>query len=478
MSGLNFALTQPGAAAHERLGRSFRAGFGMDDGAWRWVRRLLPLMGLALLSACGGGSGWNGQRGYDGHGDYGYDLNASRAEAHNYRERAQRHYPVPGPPGDPWGPYIRQAAARYAIPDTWIRTVMRQESGGRLVGADGSLTTSSVGAMGLMQVMPQTYDMLRRRYGLGDDPYEPHDNIMAGAGYIREMYDRFGAPGFLAAYNAGPDRLDAYLAGTSILPDETINYLARTAPRLGNAVAMTGPLAVYAGGGTMVASQGGAYVPNAAAAGADPDAAYAGGGMVLGGDSDGSGRAFDGGGLVTAAAPTGNLTGVPAPDPAPVPQPVPVDVAYRPSPPAQPAPFRSALAAYQAPTDRRAAYQPPAYQPPAYQPPAYRPPAYRPPTPPYQSADYAVPAAIPASGAWGIQVGAFPDPGTSRAAVAQAQAHAAGLLAGARPAIIPVQHGGTLFRARLVGLSSGAASLACTALSRDGMACFTVPPGS
>ena len=57
-----------------------------------------------------------------------------------------------------------------------------------------------------------------RRYGLGDDPYDPHNNILAGAAYIQEMYDRYGAPGFLAAYNAGPQRVDDYLAGASDLP--------------------------------------------------------------------------------------------------------------------------------------------------------------------------------------------------------------------------------------------------------------------
>jgi soluble lytic murein transglycosylase-like protein len=50
--------------------------------------------------------------------------------------------------------------------------------------------------------MPQTYDLLQQRYQLTSDPYEPRNNIMAGAAYIREMYDRYGAPGFLAASTA------------------------------------------------------------------------------------------------------------------------------------------------------------------------------------------------------------------------------------------------------------------------------------
>src|SRR3546814_7227510 len=83
-----------------------------------------------------------------------------------------RDYAPPGPSGDPWGPYIQEASARFSVPETWIREVMRQESGGRqYIG--GSLTTSSKGAAGLMQVMPATYEELRARYGLGDDRYHP-----------------------------------------------------------------------------------------------------------------------------------------------------------------------------------------------------------------------------------------------------------------------------------------------------------------
>jgi len=154
-----------------------------------------------------------------------------------------RYYPSPGGPNDPWGPYIREAATRYGIPEQWIREVMRQESDGQ------ELAVSSAGAMGLMQVTPDTYDDLRQRHPLGSDPFEPHDNIMAGAAYLREMYDQYGAPGFLAAYNAGPLRLDGYLNGSDSLPDETVNYVASIAPRLGGNVRMTGPLAVYAQGG-------------------------------------------------------------------------------------------------------------------------------------------------------------------------------------------------------------------------------------
>jgi hypothetical protein len=106
---------------------------------------------------------------------------------------------------------------------------MRQESGGHLF-RNGELITSWVGAMGLMQVMPQTYDGLKARYNLDDDAFDPHNNILAGTAYIREMYDMYGSPGFLAAYNAGPRRLDDYLANTRPLPAETRHYVAAIGP--------------------------------------------------------------------------------------------------------------------------------------------------------------------------------------------------------------------------------------------------------
>src|SRR6185312_9285799 len=113
---------------------------------------------------------------------------------------------------------------RFDVPEIWIRSVMKVESGGNEY-LNGRLVTSSAGAMGLMQVMPQTYEELRDRYALGDDPFHPRDNILAGTAYLREMYDIYGSPGFLAAYNAGPKRLDDYLANVRPLPAETRRYV-------------------------------------------------------------------------------------------------------------------------------------------------------------------------------------------------------------------------------------------------------------
>ncbi len=125
-----------------------------------------------------------------------------------------------------WDALIAAASARFGIPQDWIRRVMRAESGGRTMPG-GRPITSRAGAMGLMQVMPQTYREMARMHGLGPDPHAPRDNIYAGAAYLRAMYERFGYPGLFAAYNAGPARYAAHLRIGNALPAETRAYLAQ-----------------------------------------------------------------------------------------------------------------------------------------------------------------------------------------------------------------------------------------------------------
>ncbi|WP_442920201.1 lytic transglycosylase domain-containing protein [Mesorhizobium sp. WSM4935] len=124
---------------------------------------------------------------------------------------------------DPFAAHISEASHRFGVPAALIRAVMRQESAG------DARAVSSAGARGLMQIMPATWDDLRARWSLGADPFDPRDNILAGTAYLRELHDRFGSPGFLAAYNAGPARYEAYLAGRP-LPAETRAYVASLAP--------------------------------------------------------------------------------------------------------------------------------------------------------------------------------------------------------------------------------------------------------
>ena len=134
---------------------------------------------------------------------------------------AQATRPAASPVAEHVAATITEASRRFGIPESWIRSVMRVESAGR------TRAVSHAGAMGLMQVMPATYAGLRIRHGLGRDPFDIRNNILAGTAYLREMYDRYGSPGFLAAYNAGPGRWEQYIQRGRPLPRETRNYLAR-----------------------------------------------------------------------------------------------------------------------------------------------------------------------------------------------------------------------------------------------------------
>nr|WP_218823645.1 lytic transglycosylase domain-containing protein [Inquilinus limosus] len=170
---------------------------------------------------------------------------------------------------EPWSANIAEASQRFGVPEPWIRAVMRVESGGN------PRAVSPKGAMGLMQIMPETWAGLRDRYGLGADPYDPRDNILAGAAYLREMHDRYGYPGLFAAYNAGPRRLDEHLSGGRSLPAETRAYLAalghsRVAPPPSSVTASDIGLFVdLHGSGRVTAfrppSSGGLFVPVSAA---------------------------------------------------------------------------------------------------------------------------------------------------------------------------------------------------------------------
>ena len=390
---------------------------------------LLPL--LCLLAACGGGARYAGA---------GYSPGSAV-------------YPEPGPPEDPWRPYIRDASSRFSVPQRWIRAVMQQESGGHEY-RNGQPITSGAGAMGLMQLMPATYADLQAQYDLGSDPFEPHDNIMAGTAYIRQMYQKYGAPAFLAAYNAGPQRLEDYLYKGRTLPNETVDYVASIAPNLGNELAMSGPLAAYAsGGGTASASA--AYAPVRLAAYRvtprhgrsrgrpsvgcwhDPDAAY---------------------------DPEAPCQAPPAPVQVASALPIQSAIAYAPVPSLAPAPgcARDPDAAYDAPCGRRPVQ-----------------PAAPPMRPAVIMASAPVPMPAPSYGSWAIQVGAFNSVDQARFATTMARQADYAVLAGSQSVVqqtAPFGHG-VLYRARLAGLARSSAGSACAALRSQNIACMVVTPG-
>ncbi|ASL41406.1 MULTISPECIES: lytic transglycosylase domain-containing protein [Acetobacter] len=129
--------------------------------------------------------------------------------------------PVQTASAAPFDAYVSEAATRAHIPPAWITAVMRAESQGDAHAA------SPKGAMGLMQIMPDTWRELRASLNLGADPYDPRDSITAGAAYLRWLHDRYGDAGFLAAYNAGPGRYEQLLTSGKTLPDETKKYVSR-----------------------------------------------------------------------------------------------------------------------------------------------------------------------------------------------------------------------------------------------------------
>lgn len=136
--------------------------------------------------------------------------------------------PVAASADHPYAQHVTEASQRFGIPETWIWRVMQAESRGR------PRIISRAGAMGLMQIMPRTWTMLSARHRLGSDPFDVRANILAGAAYLRAMWDRYGdARLMFAAYNAGPGRVDDYTAGRRGLPSETIAYVAQVAPSLG-----------------------------------------------------------------------------------------------------------------------------------------------------------------------------------------------------------------------------------------------------
>lgn len=387
---------------------------------------------------------------------------AACGTSHTYRSASHRgptrYYPPPGPANDPWGPYVREASGRFGVPENWVRRVMRQESGGQ------EDVISWAGAMGLMQVMPETYEGLRQRYNLGDDPFDPHNNILAGTAYLREMFDRYGSPGFLAAYNAGPNRLDKYLNYGTPLPAETVNYVASIAPLLGTERPMSGPLAVYGGGARVIQ-----VAARPTSAGCDPDAAY---------NPDGP---------CTKLRPP-EVVATPAVVTAPLVSAAPYvvgycdpDAAYDPSRPCRMPP--SAPMTASAPMSPSAPMNAPA---PAMAPPPMRyangnlrPLQERMGQPVMFSTGRSFARqAEPAMGHWMIQVGAFASLSTAEAAAERAQATAPGLLDRTKielPATVPFGNH-VAFRARLSGLTAQAAVQACGQLSGRGIACLTVPP--
>jgi hypothetical protein len=135
-----------------------------------------------------------------------------------------------------WQPLVNEASNRFKVPAAWIRVVIQMESHGRTMLNETQHITSPVGAVGLMQLMPGTYDEMRQQYKLGANRFDPHDNIMAGAAYLSWLHRKYGFPAMFVAYNDGPGNLEAKRNHGRALPAETRNYVAKICAVLGTAV--------------------------------------------------------------------------------------------------------------------------------------------------------------------------------------------------------------------------------------------------
>lgn len=120
---------------------------------------------------------------------------------------------------DQWQALVAEASKRFGIPESWIRAVIMTESNG------DPKAVSPKGAMGLMQLMPETWAELRDQHDLGADPFDARMNILAGTAYLKAMQHRFGYPALFAAYNAGPGRYEEHLRTGKLLPAETSTYV-------------------------------------------------------------------------------------------------------------------------------------------------------------------------------------------------------------------------------------------------------------
>jgi len=176
------------------------------------------------------------------------DANGTLVLSDRAIDRPTAVYPVEGAPSyvsttpvestaarDLYEPYVIEYADQYSLRPELVRAVIQVESG------YNPHARSPKGAMGLMQLMPETAKML----GV-ERPYDPEENIRGGTRYLRLLLDKYDGNEelALAAYNAGPGAVDRY--GKRIPPyRETRDYVRKVGTKAGEAPATTRKVRIY-----------------------------------------------------------------------------------------------------------------------------------------------------------------------------------------------------------------------------------------
>lgn len=428
------------------------------------VRLAVSCSTLAVLAAC---SARHQQASYMGE-DTAY-----------YIDHAQGNYAPPGPPDDPWGPYIHIASTHFDVPEMWIRQVMRVESGGHEY-SDGHLIVSDAGAMGLMQLEPGTYQEMAARYGLPNDPFNPLDNIMAGAAYIHEMYQVYGCPGFLAAYNAGPGRLDSYINEGRPLPLQTINYVDMIAPNIDGYYPQHRSSADELALNTEPMGDDGGLLPNGFVPQAPTPSELSAPVQIA--SLSPAQQSYDNGPAPVTVPVSSIMPQVAQIEAASAQPATPAQAVSLPPPPPVRVVSTSALGYYASP----AVSAPPTpashialtrvVSPPVPHPPYGSGPGFNLVSPAMANtpADTGFNSGLHS---WGIQVGAYDTSSNAKAALGMAEMTGANVLQEAEPVVIRVSvNGSVMYRARFVGLQHNEAINACNHLSGGPTGCVVLSP--
>ncbi|WDN89859.1 hypothetical protein BuS5_02827 [Desulfosarcina sp. BuS5] len=128
-----------------------------------------------------------------------------------YPRKSNKHHST-----DKYDHLITEASKKHDIPFPLLKAIIKAESN------FDKMAVSRAGALGLMQIMPNNLKEFKI-----DDPFDPWENVMGGTRYFKKLLLRFNGklPLAIAAYNAGPERVNRY---NDIPPiKETENYVKR-----------------------------------------------------------------------------------------------------------------------------------------------------------------------------------------------------------------------------------------------------------